>query len=348
MRLLVLGGTRFLGRAVVADALARGWQVTTLTRGTSGEPPAGVEARYGDRTTPGGLAALDGGTWDAAVDTSGFVPRVVGESARALAGRVGHYVYVSSISAYPGWPSEPVGPATPVRECLSDAGPDDGDYGTLKAGCERAVAEVFGDASLAVRAGLIVGPYEDTGRLPWWLQRVARGGEVLAPGRPDRPVQLVDARDLASWLLRCAEAGTGGASAATGPPGSATLGEVLEACRDATGSGADLTWVPDEELLAAGVEPWTGLPLWLPESEAPHAWDVDVSAALATGLVVRPVALTVADTWEWLAASGPAALPDRGLPPVGIDAETERRVLAASRGTRRPGAGRSGAPGGTG
>lgn len=233
MRLLVLGGTRFLGRAVVADALARGWQVTTLTRGASGPPPAGVTARTGDRTTAGGLAALDGGGWDAVVDTSGFVPRVVGASARALSGRVGHYVYVSSISAYPDWPDRPVDGDTPVRDCPPAAGPDDGDYGTLKAGCERAVTAVFGERATLVRAGLIVGPYEDVGRLPWWLSRVARGGEVLAPGRPDRPLQLVDARDLAAWMLTCASggaaAGLGGAFAAVGPSGSPTMAGLLEA-----------------------------------------------------------------------------------------------------------------------
>ncbi|MCW2505919.1 MAG: NAD-dependent epimerase, partial [Actinomycetia bacterium] len=182
MRLLVLGGTRFLGRAVVDAALARGWQVTTLTRGESGAPPAGVRALTGDRTTAAGLAALDGGEWDVVVDTCGFVPRDVLASARALHGRVDHYVFVSTVSVFAGRPADQITAQSPVHDCEPDAGPEDGDYGQLKAGCERAVASVFGDAATLVRAGILMGPHDNTVRLSWWLARVARGGRVLAPG----------------------------------------------------------------------------------------------------------------------------------------------------------------------
>jgi 2'-hydroxyisoflavone reductase len=313
MRLLVLGGTRFLGRAVVSEALAAGWDVTTLTRGVSGAPPSGVDARTGDRTTAAGLSALDGGEWDVCVDTSGFVPRVVLDGARRLAGRVGHYVFVSSLSVHPAWPGEPVSPDSPVHGCAADAGPGDGDYGVLKAGCERAVAEVFGPASTLVRSGLLVGPGDNTARLSWWLDRIARGGDVVAPAAPDRPMQLVDVRDLAAWMLHCGQSGVTGAYAATAAPASTTFGALLDSCVRVTGSDATLRWVGDEALLAAGVEPWGELPLWLPPELGPHWWNVDSAPAHAAGLRCRPIADTVADTWAWLRAEWPG--PD-GLPPA--------------------------------
>jgi 2'-hydroxyisoflavone reductase len=328
MRLLVLGGTRFLGWAVVDAALKRGWEVTTLTRGESGPPPAGVDARTGDRTTAAGLAALNTGEWDVCIDTSGFVPRHVLASARALDGRVGHYVYVSSISAYPGWPLEPVTADSPVHECPPDAGPDDGDYGTLKAGCERAVQAVFGDASTLVRAGLLVGPHDNTVRLSWWLSRIARGGEVLAGGRPDQPTRFIDVRDLAAWMLHCGAANTSGSYPATAAPGSSTFGGLLTACVGATGSDASISWVEDQFLRDAKVEPWGELPLWIPAAEAPHTWDTDTSAAHDAGLTCRPLEETVADTWAWMREVGPdKAVGTRDG--QGLDPAKERAVLTA-------------------
>jgi 2'-hydroxyisoflavone reductase len=345
MRLLVLGGTRFLGSAVVAAAVNAGWSVTTLTRGKSGYvplPPA-VDARHGDRATADGLAALDGGEWDVCIDTCGFVPRVVGLGAARLAGRVGHYVFVSSLSAVPSWPDEPVRGTPPRRDCPPDAGPDgsvpggrppgsgeQAGYGDLKAGCERAVEQHFPDSSTQVEAGLIVGPAEDIGRLPYWLHRVARGGEVLAGGRPDQPVQLVDTRDLAAWMLRCGAERTTGRYAATSPPALTTFGDLLAECVRATGSDASVRWVDDEFLLANGVEPWSELPLWMPLGMGPHAWDVDTGPAEAAGLVCRPLGDTVADTWQWLRAHPPPPRSDR-IPAVGMAEETEKRVLALAR-----------------
>jgi nucleoside-diphosphate-sugar epimerase len=333
MRLLVLGGTRFLGRAVVAEALAAGWDVTTLTRGVSGAPPAGVDARTGDRTTEAGLAVLDGGRWDVCVDTSGFVPRDVLAGARRLAGRVGHYVFVSSLSVHPGWPMDPIGPDSPGHDCAADAGPDDGDYGVLKAGCERAVTEVFGAAATLVRSGLLVGPGDNTARLSWWLDRIARGGKVVAPAAPDRPMQLIDVRDLAAWMLRCGSERLAGAYAATAPPGSTTFGELLAYCRQVTGSDAVLRWVDDATLLAAGVEPWGELPLWLPPDQGPNWWNVDTAPAHARGLRCRPLRDTVADTWAVQRVAGmapPAPRPTAaGSAPATLSPEKEAAVLAA-------------------
>jgi 2'-hydroxyisoflavone reductase len=328
MRLLVLGGTRFLGHAVVDTALASGWDVTTLTRGESGPPPPGVHARTGDRTTPEGLAALGAGEWDVVVDTSGYVPRDVLASARALDGRVGHYVYVSSISVYPGWPAEPVDADAAVHECAPDAGPDDGAYGLLKAGCERAVEKVFGAASTQVRAGLLVGPHDNTVRLSWWLSRIARGGEVLAGGSPELPTQFIDVRDLAAWMLHCGRDGVSGPFVSTSLPGSSTFGRMLEACRAVTGSGAELTWVDDRHLVESGIEPWTELPLWMPIADAPHTWDADSVPAHAAGLVTRPIEETVADTWAWIAAGADVKVVNtRGG--SGLEPAKERAVLDA-------------------
>ncbi|MCI0686729.1 MAG: NAD-dependent epimerase/dehydratase family protein [Sporichthyaceae bacterium] len=330
MRLLVIGGTAFLGRHTVEEALRRGYQVTTFNRGLSGPDRPDVQAIHGDRSKPADLDQLAPGTWDAVVDTCGFVPAVVGESARLLKDRAGWYGYVSSLSAHPAWPAAPVTPSSPIHESPPDAGPDDGDYGTLKAGCERAVEQSFADRALLVRAGLLLGPYENVGRLPWWLRRVAAGGQVLAPGDPNVPMQLIDARDLANWMLDSAEAGQTGPFAATGPAGNTTMGRWLGDCVEATGSGAELVWVPDEFLLEHDVETWSELPLWMPTGpDTAGTWTVDVSRAQAAGLRSRPVRDTVRDTWAWLRDGGTLAPPRDGSPfTMGIDPDKEKRVLA--------------------
>lgn len=335
MQLLVIGGTSFLGRAAVVEALGRGWAVTTFNRGVSGPDVEGVEALRGDRAEPGALGQLENRRFDVVVDTCGFVPRVVARSVRALAESGAHYVFVSSISATPTWPGRPTPEGLDGLPCSSDAGPDDGGYGELKAGCERAVAEVFGDSSTVARAGLIIGPHENVGRLPWWLGRIARGGEVLAPGDPAEPMQLVDARDLAAFLLDCGEHRTGGTFNATAPRGNATFGSWLTDCVRVTGSDATLTWVDDPVLLAHQVQPWTELPLWMPkglagEDNGDHVWDADASLAAAAGLRPRPVRESVADTWAWLQAGGsvPDEPPRDYLLRHGIDPAKEAAILA--------------------
>ncbi|MGW2327904.1 NAD-dependent epimerase/dehydratase family protein [Streptomyces sp. NPDC001700] len=324
MRLLMLGGTEFVGRAVIEEALVRGWQVTAFNRGRRGTPPE-VTALRGDRTAPGGLAALEDGEWDVVVDTWSGAPSVVREAARLLAGRVRTYVYVSSRSVY-AYPA-PAGQAEdgPVVEASPDS--VDVDYAQAKRGGELAALSVFGDHALLARAGLILGPYEDVGRLPWWLTRIARGGPVLAPGPRDLPLQYVDARDLAVWLLDAAERGLGGPYNVVSPQGHTTMGELLETCVRVTDSSAELRWTDPHRILAADIAPWTDLPIWLPPGElydTLHA--ADVSKALAAGLHCRPIAETVTDTWTWLRDSdGPAP---QG---VGLSPEKEAEVLAAQR-----------------
>ncbi|WP_043373711.1 SDR family oxidoreductase [Streptomyces mutabilis] len=332
MRLLVLGGTEFVGRAVVEAALGHGWEVTVLHRGRHAPPP-GVRALHGDRTAPDGLAALADGTWDAVVDTWSAAPRAVRDSARLLRGRVGRYVYVSSCSVYAWAPPAGYTEDAPLVEGASaDAGQSD--YARDKRGGELAVLDAFGaDRSVSVRAGLILGPYENVGRLPWWLNRVADGGPVLAPGPRDLPLQYIDVRDLSDWILGAVRRELSGPYNLISPSGHATMGALLEACARVTAGAAELRWTDPETVLAAGIEPWTQLPVWTPPDSDLHEalHQADVSRALATGLSCRPVGDTVTDTWAWLRSIGGTAprRPDR--PPVGLDGETEAKALATDR-----------------
>jgi nucleoside-diphosphate-sugar epimerase len=299
MRILILGGTVFLGRHATAEALARGHDVTLFTRGVH-PVPSGVDHRTGDRG--GDVSALDHGEWDAVIDTSGYQADDVGRLAARLADRVGHYVFVSSVNVYPAWPEEPVDEDSPVWESGDD------DYGPQKALSERALEAAMPGRVATVRAGLICGPSDNVFRLPWWVRRIAQGGRVPAPGEPDRSVQLVDARDLAAFMLDLAEQRVAGAFNGTRPPGQQTMGEVLDAAVAATGSGAELVWIPDERLQAADVEPWMELPLWLPASEFPGTWQVGTVRAHEAGLRCRPIAETVADVWAWLRDGGESEL----------------------------------------
>lgn len=327
VKLLVLGGTEFVGRAFVDEALARGADVTVFNRGTH-DAPTGVTALRGDRTAPDGLSALEGGRWDAVVDTWSWAPVAVRRAAAMLVDRVDHYVYVSSRSVY----QFPAPAGADERAPLVEGDPDEeagGDYPRAKVGGELAATVAFGARALLVRAGLVLGPYENIGRLPWWLQRIARGGDVLAPGPPDLELQYIDARDLAAWALTAVERGVGGPFNAVSPPGHTTTRELLEACVDVTGSHASLCWVDAEAIVGAGVEPWTDLPIWVPPGQLHDALHrADVSAALAAGLDCRPVTETVADTWSWL-QDLPGAAPQRSdRPVVGLSPDVEARLLA--------------------
>ncbi|MEV2244185.1 NAD-dependent epimerase/dehydratase family protein [Streptomyces sp. NPDC049970] len=324
----MLGGTEFVGRAVTDAALARGWEVTVFHRGHH-PAPSGVRTLTGDRTAgAAGLSALAEGTWDLVVDTWSGAPTAVRDAARLLADRAGHFSYVSSRSVYDyptpaGLPED--GPL--VAGASPDAGPDVS-YALAKRGGELAATDAFGGRALLARAGLILGPGENIGRLPWWLGRTARGGPVIAPGPPDAGLQYIDARDLAKWLLDAAASGLGGAYNLVSRPGHTTMGELLDACVRVTGSRAELRWTAPEVLLAAGVEPWTDLPVWLPAGELYDFLHMgDVTKAHATGLRCRPVGETVADTWAWMRELGGAVpqRPDR--PAVGLDALTEAKLL---------------------
>ncbi len=324
MDLLLLGGTRFLGRHAAAEALARGHRVTLFHRGVTGRgtfPEA--EHVFGDRD--GGLGALAGRRWDAVIDCCGYVPRIVGASARALAGAVGHYAFVSSVSAYAS-PIAEGADETAATLALEDPASEDVGryYGALKAACERSVGEVFGDAALVVRPGLIVGPQDPTDRFPYWVRRMARGGDVLVPAAPGRRSQVVDARDLAAWLVTCAERRTAGTFNAVGPEQPLALAEAFERLRAAVGPDARLVPVDEAFLLERGITPWMELPLWVPAEDAALE-TVSGARAHALGLRCRPLEETARDTLAWDLARPDTAR--EGSP--SLRPEREAELLAA-------------------
>jgi 2'-hydroxyisoflavone reductase len=341
LRVLVLGGTRFLGRHAVTQALAAGHEVTILNRGQSGPDLFGedVEALLADRDRE--LPPLTRNRhWHLVIDTSAYFPRQVRRIASWLHGRVGRYQLVSSISAYAN-PQAPAG-CDEALGTLARLSPDEpepdivtgANYGALKAACETAALESFGpQACVLVRPGLIVGPYDPTGRFTWWLERLRRGGEVLAPASASTPVQWIDARDLAAWLLAQGEAGTTGAFNLTGPTDPSepqTYRTWLETLRETTSPNASFSWVDDGWALAAGVAPWIDWPLWLPEAMA-GLHRTPITRARATGLNGRPLQSTVADTLAWLAerqGDGAPTPPGPPRPQAGLAAEREQALLA--------------------
>ena len=327
MDLLILGGTRFLGRHLVEAALARGHRVTLFNRGKSnpGLFPE-IEELLGERG--GDLSALRGRRWDAVIDTSGYLPREVHASAGLLAGSAGHYTFVSSISVYEDFARSGLDEGAPV---LAPPDPEPGEpemelYGGLKVGCERAVEAALPGRALVVRPGMIVGPHDYTNRFPYWRRRVAEGGDVLAPGDPEQQAQLIDARDLAGWMVRMAEEGRTGVFNAAGPEYELTIRGMLEGIREATGSDARFVWASEEFLLDAGVEPWEEMPFWVPKEMA-GILSVDVGRAVGAGLVFRPLGETVRDV-PGPDAEGPEVGIGAGIPP-----EREEELLRAWRGS---------------
>jgi 2'-hydroxyisoflavone reductase len=312
LRILLLGGTKFLGRAIAEGALAAGHELTLFNRGeTNAELFPDAEKLHGNRD--GDLSALAGRQWDAVIDPSGYVPRVVRASAELLR-ESGHYTFVSSCSVYASF-AEPATESSPVATVEDESTEDvEAYYGALKAMSEEVVEEVFSGRALHVRAGLIVGPHDPTGRFTYWPHRVARGGEVLVPGAPDRPVQLVDVRDLGEWIVRSAEAGLPGRFNAISPP--FPLRELLAACRgEATFTHVDEAWLVERE-----VGQWLELPLWI-DTASPE-WrrfmETDVSKAVSAGLTFRPLAETARGALE------EAELADG----VGLTPEREEALLA--------------------
>ncbi|MEW1654747.1 NAD-dependent epimerase/dehydratase family protein [Streptomyces sp. NPDC093707] len=336
MRILILGGTWFLGKEIVNSARRRGWEVTTFNRGRSGPDAAGVDAVHGDRTDAADLARLAAaGPWDAVVDTSSseLPPHDVLLAARTLAGRVGRWVHISTVSVYAGWPHHPLTETSPLLDCPPDADAEFGytgvdgsptKYGFQKAGGERAVSEVLGDRAVFLRPGVILGPGEYVGRLPWWLARAERGGRIIAPSPAERRVQPVDVRDVAVFALDQA-AGTGaGAAFNVAHPEGLTFAEFVTACLTVTGGAGRPLWASPEDLARHGVKQWTELPLWRTHA---GVWAIDSSRAVAAGLRCRPLGETVADTWAWLQADGRPVEHPRWAE-HGIAPEKEDKILA--------------------
>jgi nucleoside-diphosphate-sugar epimerase len=298
VRLLVLGGTKFLGRATVESALERGHEVTLFNRGeTNAELFPQAEKLRGDRTQD--LAVLEGREWDAVLDPAGYLPAVVRASAEALAEATPYYLFVSSVSVYAdqGRRNDEDSPLAKLGDEPDDRLTEDfSNYGALKALCEQTVHDVCGERSAVVRPGLIVGAHDPTGRFTYWPHRVARGGEVLAPAPPERQVQFVDVRDLGDWFVELMERRTSGAYNATRPG----LGfeELLDTCRDVSGSDATFTWVTDALLAEHEVGEWMELPLWLHDPGLSGMLDADVSRAVEAGLTFRPLTDTVRETLE--------------------------------------------------
>jgi 2'-hydroxyisoflavone reductase len=311
MKLLILGGTQFVGRAIGDAALERRHELTLFNRGLT-NPGLFAEADHltGDRD--GDLTALEGRSFDAVIDTSGYVPEAVRASLDALPGA--HYVFVSTISVYADFSRGP-DEDSPVHTGGSG-------YGELKAACERELP----DGALIVRPGLIVGRHDPTYRFTYWVDRIGAGGDVLAPEPHDCPVQFVDVRDLAEWLVRSAEQKLGGVFNAVGPAEPLTLAELLETCRRVTGSDARLHWVPADVLEERGIENWSMLPLWISDPQYAGLQRVDASRARAAGLTFRPVEETVRDTLEWV-RSGDDLFIDQGRPRPGVDPELERELV---------------------
>jgi 2'-hydroxyisoflavone reductase len=291
MRLLVLGGTGFVGRHIVGGALARGDEVTLFNRGrTAPGLFPGAELLRGDRA--GDLRALrDGGPWDAAIDVTGYRPEEVAASSQLLAGRVGHLTFISTVSVYDDVSTSGVDEDAPLAPLTGRGGWED--YGALKALCEQAVHEALPSRATIVRPGVVAGPHDPSNRFSAWVAHVARGGRVLAPGAPDRPIQLVDARDLAAFVLGMTEARATGVFNAVGAQ--RTWGEMLDACI-VPGTETELVWVDDERLRAAGVAE-EALPLWIAADDADNAGFMRISGAraAAAGLRHRPIAQTAGD-----------------------------------------------------
>ena len=332
MDILVIGGTRFVGRHFVEEALERGHRLTLFNRGNSSELFPGLEQLRGDRNAD--LSALATRRWDAVVDTCGYTPRPVRRSAEALANAVGRYLFISTVSVYADVREPFRDEDAPLAE-LADESTEEvtgESYGPLKVLCERAVREVFPDAHLIVRPGLVVGPHDPTDRFSYWPERMAAGGEVLAPEGPGVPVQFIDARDLAAFALRLLEQDASGVFNVVSSPDALTLGAVLSAAQLASGADAQVTWASAEFLLAEGVAPFTDLPLWIPGPEQ-NLSRLANARALAAGLALRPLEATVRDTLRWLREA-----PERERR-AGLSREREGELLARWRARAGRGAG---------
>jgi len=328
VKLLIIGGTRFLGRAIVDAALAAGHELTLFNRGQSNpDLYRDVENLVGNRD--GELDVLRGRTWDAVIDTCGYVPRLVHDAAALLADMVAHYTFISTISVYSQNDLVDMDESGPLGvmedETVEEINGET--YGPLKVLCEKAATAAMDGRALLVRAGLIVGPYDLSDRFSYWPYRVAQGSQVLAPGEADAPVQFVDVRDIAGWTLRATEQRLNGPYNVTGPDYTLTMQTVLETCRDVSGSEATFTWVSDQFLQENEVGEYVEMPLWVLGEENAGFNTVNCRKAIDAGLTFRPLAQTVQDTLVWL-QTRPAGYQWR----AGLKPEREGELLGKWRG----------------
>lgn len=342
MKLLILGGTLFVGRHLVDAALQSGHEVTLFNRGRNNPDLfQGVEKLRGDRD--GNLESLRGRTWDAVIDTSGYTPRVVRASAELLAGGVGHYTFISTLSVFGDLACthgdlsregmDETAPVATLHEGDSEEEVTLRTYGALKALCEAAVEAALPGRVLVIRPGLIAGPYDQSDRFTYWPHRIAQGGEVLAPGDPDAPVQMIDVRDLTRWTLRMVEAGQTGTYNTTGPDYPLTMDAVLEETKAVAASDARFTWVTDDFLLEAGARPYVEVPLWVPRSKQTIGFSTfDVRKAIGAGLTFMPLSETIRDTLAW-----DATRPQNGERAGGLTPERERELLRDWKASRATG-----------
>ena len=333
MRLLILGGTRFVGRHLVDVALAHGHAVTLFNRGkTDATLFPNLEQLHGDRANPSDLELLQGRIWDTVIDTCGYVPGIVQLSAQALKDATAHYTFISTISVYAdtrvagiteehalGTISDEAANALTTNEGVTGE-----TYGPLKVLCEQAVQQAFPNTTLIIRPGLIVGPNDQTDRFTYWPQRVAQGGAVLAPGSADWVTQVIDVRDLAEWTLHMVEAQQAGIYQATGPERELTFGELLITCAKASKAKPEFVWVDEQWLLNQKVAPWSDLPLWIPTNDPDYVGfsRMNCGKAIAMGLRFRSIEQTVRDTLAWHATCGLVELK------AGLKRERETELLA--------------------
>lgn len=336
MKILIIGGTKFLGRHLLTAALARNHEVTLFNRGKhSAEEFENVEQIHGDRNSD--LGKLNGRNWDAVIDTCGYLPQSVKASAEALKNSVGQYVFISSISAYAGFSKPDFDETAPVAELSEEQQKQANEidlkgeltgailgemYGALKVLCEREAERAMPGRVLTVRSGLIVGAFDPTDRFTYWVMRVAKGGEVLAPGGPDRYVQLIDAKDLSEWIIKMIEQNENGIYHATGKPFDLTMKNMLEEIKSVSESDAAFVWVSEEFQKKEKVENWGDMPLYLPESskEARGFLSANIDKALKTGLSFRPLSETIRETLDWRRAK-------KDELKAGISAEREKELL---------------------
>jgi len=337
MKVLILGGTRFLGRALVEYGLKRGHEITLFNRGTNKVDFSEVEQLIGDRD--GDVSRLKNRNWDIVMDTCGFVPQQIKKVATVLGDNIQHYSYISSISAYKDWIplniNEDYHLQTLSRDQLTAveegiASPYE-HYGSLKVLCEAEAEKHWPGRVLQVRAGQLVGPWDYTDRLPYWVQRAAQGGKVLVPGRPERPVQLIDIKDIAKWVFDMAEGRKAGTFNVTGPNDKFTMEQLLNTCKAFTNSDSELVWANEQFLIEHNVQPWTEMPLWIPEDFPLEgetkpwkgSFSINIENAITEGLTFRPLEETIFEVYEWLQARPKTSLK------AGISRKREQELLDA-------------------